>query len=233
VLDTYITVVGTALNTPEWRQLAKTNALVANFRVASHPRRYDRNTSQWVDAPSLRIRVNCWRRLAEGVCGSIIAGDPVVVHGRIATREWKNEQGETRLAYELEAVTVGHDLSRGVARFKRTKSESLGAVIDDADSESRINGEVAHPLTGFGSTRSLRDGDPLDDFDPAEAGERDLGQSDLDALAILRSAGLDPVHPDDEVDDGSAGSESGDGESADLVGDGAAARRRGRQPVPA
>ena len=116
MFDTYICVVGTVLNRPEKRLTTKTNSLVASFRVASHPRRYDRENSRWVDGPNLRIKVNCWRRLAEGVCSSLIAGDPVVVWGRIATKGWKTEQGEARISYELDADSVGHDLARGTAR---------------------------------------------------------------------------------------------------------------------
>jgi single-strand DNA-binding protein len=89
--DTTVTVVGNALNTPEYRRVERTNALVANFKVASTARRYDKNNNRWTDGDSLRVRVNCWRRLAEGVVASIKVGDPVVVHGRLYTREWTHE----------------------------------------------------------------------------------------------------------------------------------------------
>ena len=59
MFDTYVTVVGTVLTRPDWKLLTKTNSVVASFRVASNSRRYDRNSEQWVDGPSLRIRVNC------------------------------------------------------------------------------------------------------------------------------------------------------------------------------
>src|SRR5271154_4415800 len=102
MFDTYITVIGTVLNTPE-RRLTKDNSVVTHFRVASNARRFDRQTGQWVDAANLRIRETCWRRRAEHVCGSLFPGDAVVVHGRIATRDWVTDQGEARIAYELEA----------------------------------------------------------------------------------------------------------------------------------
>ncbi len=213
MFDTYVTVVGTALTTPERRVLAKTNAVVASFRVASHARRFDRSTQEWVDAANLRIRVTCWRRLAENVCGSIFTGDAVVVYGRISTRDWVNEQGEARIAYELDAVSVGHDLARGTATFTRNRAEQPGVVVEDADAETQVGGE---PVRTAGGDAGV---DPaFDDF-----GYGDAPAGDDDALAILREAGLGGDGPGEGDDDAEPE------ESAAARG----ARRRGRQPVPA
>ena len=75
-------------------------------RSSSNDRRYDKATEQWVDSGMLRIRVSCWRRLAEHVVMSISVGDPIFVSGRIYTREWKTDQGELRVSYEVDAETV-------------------------------------------------------------------------------------------------------------------------------
>ena len=163
MFDSYMAVVGTALNTPE-RKVTKNDVPVANFRVASHARRYDKQTQQWVDGPSLRIRVTCWRRLADHVSRSVLSGDAVIVYGRVATHDWVNENGEARITYELEAVSVGHDLSRGTASFMRARPEANGMVVEDPD-------EV-------GPERDQ----PVDD---------ELGVvPDEDALAILAEAGI-------------------------------------------
>ena len=143
--DTNVTVVGNALNTPEYRRVERTNALVANFRVASTARRWDKKENRWTDGDSLRVRVNCWRRLAEGVVASIKVGDPVVVHGRLYTREWTTEDGQRRTAYELEAVSVGHDLARGVGVFRRGRVNVSTTMVEDAETENRVNGELTEP----------------------------------------------------------------------------------------
>jgi len=143
--DTNVTVVGNALNTPEYRRIERTNALVANFKVASTARRWDKKDNRWTDGDSLRVRVNCWRRLAEGVVASIMVGDPVVVHGRLYTREWSTEDGQRRTAYELEAVSVGHDLARGVGVFRRGRVNLSTTMVEDAESDNRINGELTEP----------------------------------------------------------------------------------------
>jgi single-strand DNA-binding protein len=256
MFDTYICVVGTVLNRPEKRLTTKTNSLVASFRVASHPRRYDRENNRWVDAPNLRIKVNCWRRLAEGVCSSLIAGDPVVVWGRIVTQAWKNEQGEARISYELEADSVGHDLARGTADFRKTRTDLASAVIEDDDTENRVNGErtqsVEERLGRLGHEEGHDEGDDSSLGDDLGYGDDypvpDAPVTDLDAMTILRGAGLDPTSPDggggeEGVGEDGAGEEStgadGAGEeelsgaAPDSGGTAGRGRRRGRQPVPA
>jgi single-strand DNA-binding protein len=115
--DTYVTVVGNAVDAPTHRQL-ENGTSVCNFRVASTARRFDRESGKWADGDSLFLKVACWRQLAENVVHSVGKGDPVVVVGRLYTRSYEVE-GQRRSSYEMEAVTVGHDLCRGVSDFRR------------------------------------------------------------------------------------------------------------------
>jgi single-strand DNA-binding protein len=187
MFDTYITVVGTALNTPE-KKITKNNAMLATFRVATHARRFNKATNEWVDAPSLRIRVTCWRRLAEHVNGSIFSGDAVIVHGRVITQDWVNEDGEPRITYTLEAMSVGHDLNRGTAAFTRARVEPAGVVVEEPEED--IEGALAS----------------YEDFPVSET------PADDDALAILAGAGLSVTEPgDDESDEEEAAEISGRG----------------------
>ncbi|MGA3565065.1 single-stranded DNA-binding protein [Melissospora conviva] len=142
MFDTNVTVVGNVLTAPQWRRTAQSNALVANFKVASTARRLDRETGRWVDGNSLRVRVNCWRKLAEGVASSVMVGDPVVVVGRLYTRDWTDDEGNHRTVYELEAVAVGHDLARGRARFMRNRPAPTTSTVEDAETENRVHGEA-------------------------------------------------------------------------------------------
>lgn len=137
----HITVVGNALNTPEWRRFERTDALVANFKIASTARRIDRKTGRWIDGDNLRVRVNCWRRLAEGVVASVKVGDPLIITGRMYTRDWTTEDGQRRSTYELEATAIGHDLARGVAAFKRGRVNVNTTVVEDAETDKHVQGE--------------------------------------------------------------------------------------------
>src|ERR687893_1865858 len=125
MFDTTIVIVGNALTAPEWRRTTNTQTLVANFRVASTSRRFDKDRNAWVDGESLRVRVNCWRKLAENVTASIAVGDPVVVVGKLYTRDWTDGDNNPRSSYEMEAVAVGHDLARGRTRLYRNKPLSV------------------------------------------------------------------------------------------------------------
>jgi single-strand DNA-binding protein len=78
MFDTNVTIVGNVLTAPEWRRTTQSGTLVANFKVASTARRLDRESGRWVDGNSLRVRVNCWRKLAEGVASSVMTGDPII-----------------------------------------------------------------------------------------------------------------------------------------------------------
>ncbi|MBV1854160.1 single-stranded DNA-binding protein [Catellatospora tritici] len=199
MFDTYVTIVGNALTAPEWRRTQQSGQLVANFKVASTARRLDRATGRWVDSNSLRVRVNCWRRLAEGVASSVMIGDPVIVTGRLYTRDWLDEEGQHRVMYELEAVAVGHDLSRGRGRFARTKPGTGTSAVEDGSAESRVGNEetVAAPDLRVGPDPD----DPLfaDDFGDAFG---------LDPVSALRGGGMTaelvggrPVGEEDEDDD--------------------------------
>jgi single-strand DNA-binding protein len=146
VFDTNLVIVGNVLTAPEWRRIANTGALVTNFRVASTARRYDRENGRWVDGNNLRIRVVAWRRLAEGVASSVTVGDPVVVFGRLYTRDWQDDGGNPRISYEMEAFSVGHDLARGKGRFYRTRATPESGALEDAESESVLGGEPSLPV---------------------------------------------------------------------------------------
>lgn len=138
MFDTHVTVIGTAVTAPEWRRTNQSQTLVANFKVDSTARRLDRESGRWVDGNSLRLRVNCWRRLAEGVVTSVMVGDPVIVSGRIHTRDWTDDAGSHRTHYELEAVAVGHDLSRGRGRFLRNRPVATTGTTADPTADPTV-----------------------------------------------------------------------------------------------
>ncbi|SNY30976.1 single-stranded DNA-binding protein [Paractinoplanes atraurantiacus] len=163
MFDTHLVVVGNVLVAPEWRRVTTSGNLVANFRIASNARRFDRENNTWVDGNSLRIRVSAWRRLAEGVASSITVGDPVIVYGRLFTRDWKDEQGNPRVSYEMEAYSIGHDLARGRSRFFRQKSLPGSAAIEDAEADMLVAGLPSIPLTVQESPIGYGEGMPAAD----------------------------------------------------------------------
>jgi single-strand DNA-binding protein len=209
VFDTNIVIVGNVLTAPEWRRTSNTNSLVANFKVASTARRLDRESGRWIDGNSLRVRVNCWRRLAEGIASSVTVGDPVVVVGRLYTRDWTDGEGNTRTMYEMEAVAVGHDLARGRGKFYRNRPTLGTSAVEDAEAESKVRGESADLVPDGEAPARYGDG-LFDDGYPAFADVTPSGPAGYDPLATVRGGGFEPfdttagtgtVHsPDDELE---------------------------------
>ncbi|MGC4893017.1 single-stranded DNA-binding protein [Micromonospora sp. DT31] len=217
MFDTYVTIVGNVLTAPEWRRTTQSGTLVANFKVASTARRLDRDTGRWVDGNSLRVRVNCWRRLAEGVAASVAVGDPVIVAGRLYTRDWTDEAGTHRTLYELEAVAVGHDLSRGRSRFLRNQPRAATSAVEDAEAQQRVHGEATEPVPDEQAPTTLDDRPFDDDFPPPEFGG---GRVRLTGTAER----LGEPDPFDDRPDGWAGNgHSGSGPAGNGHPDGASA----------
>ncbi|MFI7489411.1 single-stranded DNA-binding protein [Micromonospora echinaurantiaca] len=226
MFDTYVTVVGNVLTAPEWRRTTQSNTLVANFKVASTARRLDRDSGRWVDGNSLRVRVNCWRKLAEGVAASVMVGDPVVVCGRLYTRDWTDDAGNHRTLYELEAVAVGHDLSRGRGRFLRNRPSLTTSTVEDAEAEQRVHGEPTEPVP-TGEAPARPDERPLDDDFELSGFTTSRPGRDLPTHATFTGP-LDPFDEradddDDGLGTGSAvGGRPGDARSVELTVDGLA-----------
>jgi single-strand DNA-binding protein len=128
--ETPVTVVGTLVSDMRPRRVGPDGTLVLNFRIASNERRFDKTSESWVDGESLYLSVNCWRRLAENAA-SLVKGDPVIVSGKLRTREWTTEQGERRSVVELEANAVGPDLARCAATVRKQRREQPPSTGDE------------------------------------------------------------------------------------------------------
>lgn len=144
---THITVVGNVAQEPKLRQTGD-GTPVTSFRVASTPR--VNKGGEWVDGAATFLTVNCWRALAENVTDSLRRGDPVLVHGRLTQRNFQTPDGQPRVSYEVEAIAVGHDLTRGHANFHRNRRSEQVAVstaeepaqVEVADEEAARAGDV-------------------------------------------------------------------------------------------
>lgn len=128
--ETPVTVVGTLVSDMKPRRVGPDGTLVLNFRVACNERRFDGGSESWVNGDSLYLSVSCWRRLAENAA-SLVKGDPVIVRGKLRTREWSTDQGERRSVVELEASAIGPDLARCAATVRKPRWEERPQVAVD------------------------------------------------------------------------------------------------------
>ena len=116
--DTTITVVGNLVADPELR-FTPSGAAVANFRIASTPRTFNRTTNQWEDGEALFLTCNVWREAAENVAESLTKGMRVIVQGRLRQRSYETREGEKRTIFEVEVDEVGPSLKYAKAEVTR------------------------------------------------------------------------------------------------------------------
>jgi single-strand DNA-binding protein len=142
--------------------------------MASNERRYDKGADQWVDGDHLYVTVTCWRRLAAGVAASLVKGDPVMVRGRLYTRDYEVE-GQRRYSTEVEAASVGPDLARCTADVQRPRREqwepqSGGTLVRAESGVPRPDGaELDRDVVASGVMVAEADTVVASDFQTAEA----------------------------------------------------------------
>ena len=123
--ETVITVVGNLVDDPELR-FTPSGAAVANFRIASTPRTFDRQTNEWKDGYALFLSCSVWRQAAENVAESLQKGMRVVVQGRLKSRQYETREGEKSTVFEIDVDEVGPSLKYATAKVTRTTRSGGG-----------------------------------------------------------------------------------------------------------
>ncbi len=136
--DLTMTVTGWVATDPR-HVVGPTGTRLTSFRLASTSRYFDRDKGVWVDGNTEWFTVRTFRNAAITIMNSIEKGQPVVVQGRLRTHQWDADAGP-RTDLILDALSVGHDLTKGVATFTRaTADASLGA--DTSSGEASNEGD--------------------------------------------------------------------------------------------
>ena len=120
--DTYITVVGNLTADPEVRTTSN-GGTVVNLTIASTPRQYDRNTSQWEDGETLFLRCSAWdtqyHPTASNIQSSLAKGMRVIAQGRLVQRSYQDRDGNNRTVVEMRLDEIGPALTRNTAQVTR------------------------------------------------------------------------------------------------------------------
>ena len=101
---------------------------MANFRIASTPRTFDKQTNEWKDGDALFLSCSVWRQAAENVAESLQKGMRVVVQGRLKQRSYETREGEKRTVVELEVDEVGPSLKYATAKVARVQRSGGAAA---------------------------------------------------------------------------------------------------------
>lgn len=142
--ETTLNITGNLVEDVELR-FTPSGAAVANFRIASTPRTFDRQSNTWKDGETLFLRCAAWKELAENVAESLTKGMRVVIEGRLKSRSYETTAGEKRTVIELEVDDIGPSLKYANAKVNRTKRNGESSGFAPAQS------------SGFGPSTSQSD----------------------------------------------------------------------------
>ena len=123
--ETVITLVGNLVDDPDLR-FTPSGAAVANFRIASTPRTFDRQANEWKDGETQFMTCAVWRQAAENVAESLQRGARVIVQGRLKQRSFETKEGEKRTVIELDVDEVGPSLKYATAKVNKTTRQGGG-----------------------------------------------------------------------------------------------------------
>lgn len=194
-------------------------AAYTTFRLGSTRRWWNRQTGQWQDSQTEWFQVKAWRALAVNAGLTLRKGVPVVVQGRLSTREWQDAGGALRTSLVLEATAIGIDLSFGtVGEFTRTLS---GAAVQHPD---EVRSERPVDLSRLAEVLDVMPGGAPDDG-PSDDGARDAGAEPTAHDERLVDAG-DVLHDEHDPDDG-----DDQDDDARQAGEARAGRGQARRPV--
>jgi single-strand DNA-binding protein len=135
--EAHISLSGYVATQPFYKE-TRTGVPSVSMRVAWTPRWMDRVTGEWTDAETSFLTVQCYRKLAENAATCLRKGDPVVVRGRFSVREFDDRNGVRRTRVEVDASSVGHDLSRGVATFQRVRPQTGMTAMEHKAAEDGL-----------------------------------------------------------------------------------------------
>ena len=140
--EAHISLSGYVATQPALRE-TRSGIPSVTMRVAWTPRRLDRSTGEWVDAGTSFATVQLYRKLAENAATCLRKGDPVVIRGRVTVREFEARNGQQRTVVEIDAHSVGHDLTHGIATFHRVRPQTgLTAAEFRAADDEGLSGPV-------------------------------------------------------------------------------------------
>lgn len=94
-----IMLQGRLVATPELNEVGSDNVHVASMRIAVD---HDRTNKDGVREADF-FTVKAWRSTADFLCKYFDKGDPIIVDGRLTSRNWQDAEGNNRVALEIVA----------------------------------------------------------------------------------------------------------------------------------
>lgn len=113
-----IIVQGLVATTP--RHIVTQDGLpITSFRLATMNHKFDQVQNKWIDGDTNWYTITSFKQVAINTATSVEKGDRIMVIGAMRVRDWDNGE-RSGTSVEIEATTIGHDLSWGTSKFTRT-----------------------------------------------------------------------------------------------------------------
>jgi single-strand DNA-binding protein len=113
-----ITVRGLVATTPRFHETSD-GVAITNFRLACMQRTFDEASGKWKDEGTNWYTVYAKNDLARNLNESLEKGQRLILTGRLVIREYSVDGSPSGVLVEIEATSVGHDLSYGKTVFER------------------------------------------------------------------------------------------------------------------
>jgi len=160
-----------------------------HMRLAWTPRKLDQDLGTWVDQASSFASVTAFRKIAENGGSSLRKGEPVIVVGTLRVREYDGKDGSRRTSVDITANSIGHDLSRGVATFRKVRPQTEKTAAERQAADMALE-QAAEPTTDWRPGPA----DPADEmFDEAEEPDEASDADDIPDAEELESPGEPPA----------------------------------------
>lgn len=172
--------------------------MATTFRVGVTPRYYSRAEGEYQDGMTTWFSVRSYGNLAYNAASSLGKGTPVIVRGKLSTRQWSDKDGVVHNELVIVADSIGVEISAGMANYVR--------VMRIANPDETDQWRTSPDGQGL-ATQAERSGDDADDGTPVGVSE-----ADADVARGFGEAGADGVEDGAEADaPGGFGEERADG----------------------
>lgn len=122
---TPITIIGNATSDPTLGYFQDGRAY-ANIGVAVTPRKFDKNSNQWVDGDTTFYNCKVYGRDAENVANSITRGTRVISQGDVSLRNFQRQDGSAGSSLEVLVNEIGPSLKFATASVQRVTGSGRG-----------------------------------------------------------------------------------------------------------
>lgn len=117
--EIHVSIIGNLTADPETRQAGGVN--VTGFTVAVTPRKFDKQTNEWVDDEAQFYRCSVWREYGDNVAASLTKGARVIVTGALKQRKYEKD-GVERTSLEIDVEEIGPSLRYATAQVVKSGS---------------------------------------------------------------------------------------------------------------